>query len=192
MVHISISYTGDLHCVAVHGPSQSEVATDAPVDNNGKGEAFSPTDLVATALGTCMATVMSIAAQRHQIDLNGMTVEITKEMSKDTPRRIVRLGGEGGVGRPAPGHVERAGEARRLQLRDLLLRRGPVRRGDDPRDLLERDLVRPRPAGQTRDSGGVLGQRWAGRGLGLSVGAAPTRTAFWTKAYILSAPYAAQ
>jgi putative redox protein len=101
MVNISIRYTGDLHCVAVHDPSKSEIATDAPVDNNGKGEAFSPTDLVATALGTCMATVMSIAAQRHQIELNGMTVEITKEMSKDTPRRIVRLASEMRIPLPA-------------------------------------------------------------------------------------------
>lgn len=94
MVNISISYTGGLHCVATHEPSGSELATDAPVDNNGKGEAFSPTDLVATALGTCMATVMAIAAQRHQIELNGMRVSITKEMSKDMPRRIVRLASE--------------------------------------------------------------------------------------------------
>lgn len=91
MVQISIRYTGELHCVATHEPSQSEVATDAPVDNNGKGEAFSPTDLVATALGTCMATVMAIAAQRHQVELSGTRVSISKEMSKDTPRRIARL-----------------------------------------------------------------------------------------------------
>ncbi len=107
MVNISIRYTGDLHCVAVHGPSRSEVATDAPIDNNGKGEAFSPTDLVATALGTCMATVMSIAAQRHQIELNGMTVEITKEMSKDTPRRIARLASEMRIPLPQD-HPQRA------------------------------------------------------------------------------------
>ncbi len=94
MVQISIRYTGELHCVATHEPSQSELATDAPVDNNGKGEAFSPTDLVATALGTCMATVMAIAAQRHQVELKGTTVRITKEMSKDTPRRIARLASE--------------------------------------------------------------------------------------------------
>ncbi len=91
MVQISIRYTGELHCVATHEPSQSELATDAPVDNNGKGEAFSPTDLVATALGTCMATVLAIAAQRHNVELNGMRVSICKEMSKDTPRRIARL-----------------------------------------------------------------------------------------------------
>ncbi len=94
MVNISIRYTGDLHCAAIHGPSRSELATDAPVDNNGKGEAFSPTDLVATALGTCMATIMAMAAQRHGIELNGMTVSVTKEMSKDMPRRIVRLASE--------------------------------------------------------------------------------------------------
>ena len=101
MVNISIRYTGDLHCSAVHGPSNNEIATDAPVDNNGKGQAFSPTDLVATALGTCMATVMGIAAQRHQIDLDGMRVEITKEMSKDTPRRIARLASEMHIPLPA-------------------------------------------------------------------------------------------
>ncbi len=94
MVQISIRYTGELHCVATHEPSYSEVATDAPVDNNGKGEAFSPTDLVATALGTCMATVMAIAAQRHQVELSGMRVSICKEMSKDIPRRIARLASE--------------------------------------------------------------------------------------------------
>jgi len=107
MVNISIRYTGDLHCAATHGPSQSELATDAPVDNNGKGESFSPTDLVATALGSCMATVMAIAAQRHQIELDGMTVEITKEMSKDMPRRIVRLASEMRIPLPAD-HPQRS------------------------------------------------------------------------------------
>ena len=94
MVNIFVPYTGDLYCAAMHGPSQTDLATDAPVDNNGKGESFSPTDLVATALGTCMATVMAIAAQRHGIELKGMTVSVTKEMSKDTPRRIARLASE--------------------------------------------------------------------------------------------------
>ena len=60
MVNISINYTGDLHCDATHGPSKSKIATDAPTDNKGKGEAFSPTDLVATALGTCMGTIMGM------------------------------------------------------------------------------------------------------------------------------------
>ncbi|MDQ6655017.1 MAG: OsmC family protein [Verrucomicrobiota bacterium] len=107
MVNISIRYTGELHCVAVHGPSQTEVATDAPVDNNGRGESFSPTDLVATALGTCMATIMGIAAQRHQIVLDGMTISVTKEMSKDMPRRIVRLASEMRIPLPQ-NHPQRA------------------------------------------------------------------------------------
>ena len=107
MVNISIRYTGDLHCAATHGPSRSELATDAPVDNNGKGESFSPTDLVATALGTCMATVMGIAAQRHGVELKGTTLEITKEMSKDMPRRIVRLASEMRIPLPQD-HPQRA------------------------------------------------------------------------------------
>ncbi len=93
MVNISISYAGDLHCAAIHSPSQTEIATDAPTDNQGKGEAFSPTDLVAAALGTCMATTMAIVAERKEIDLKGMTVQVTKEMA-DKPRRIGRLGVE--------------------------------------------------------------------------------------------------
>ena len=91
MVNISIRYTGELHCAATHGPSKTELATDAPADNKGKGESFSPTDLVATALGTCMATTMAIVAETHGVDLAGMTVEIGKEMSKDAPRRIAAL-----------------------------------------------------------------------------------------------------
>lgn len=101
MVNISIRYTGELHCMATHEPSGRELATDAPVDNNGKGESFSPTDLVATALGTCMATVMAIAAQRHGVELNGVSVTTSKEMSKDIPRRIVRLASEMRIPLPA-------------------------------------------------------------------------------------------
>lgn len=91
MVKISIRYEGELRCAAEHGPSGSEIQTDAPVDNHGRGECFSPTDLVAAGLGTCMATVMGIVAERHGIDLRGMQVEVTKEMSADAPRRIARL-----------------------------------------------------------------------------------------------------
>ena len=94
MVNVSITYTGDLHCDASHGPSGSTLATDAPTDNKGKGESFSPTDLVATALATCMATTAGIAAQDHGIDLSGMSVKIEKHMSKDAPRRIVGLPSE--------------------------------------------------------------------------------------------------
>ena len=94
MVEVSIKYTGDLHCDATHGPSKSKIATDAPTDNKGKGETFSPTDLVATALGTCMSTIMGMAAKDHGLDLRGMTVEVKKEMSKDAPRRIIGLPSE--------------------------------------------------------------------------------------------------
>ncbi len=94
MVNISISYDGELHCTATHEPSKSELATDAPVDNNGKGESFSPTDLVATALGTCMSTILAMTAEKNGLDVKGMTVKVSKEMSKDAPRRIVGLPSE--------------------------------------------------------------------------------------------------
>src|SRR3954454_11146617 len=105
MVQISIDYTGQLHCSATHGPSKTELVTDAPLDNLGKGEAFSPTDLVATALGTCIATTMGIVAQKHGIDLRGMTVNVTKEMAND-PRRIGRLTSEVRIPLP-PDHPQR-------------------------------------------------------------------------------------
>ena len=91
MVEISIEYQGRLHCEATHGPSKATVTTDAPVDNQGRGESFSPTDLVATALGSCVATIMGIYAERHDLDLSGMKVSVEKHMSTDSPRRIVRL-----------------------------------------------------------------------------------------------------
>lgn len=90
-VSISIDYEGGLRCRATHGPSQNTFVTDAPVDNHGKGESFSPTDLVATALATCMATVIGIKAQQKGYDLPGMKVSVEKHMSEDSPRRIVRL-----------------------------------------------------------------------------------------------------
>ena len=91
MVEIKIDYQGELHCRAIHGPSGTVLETDAPVDNNGRGESFSPTDLVATALGVCMATVMGIVAKRKEISLEGMKVTVKKHMSTDTPRRISKL-----------------------------------------------------------------------------------------------------
>ena len=91
MVRLTSTYEGGLRCRAVHGPSGTTLITDAPVDNHGKGESFSPTDLVATALGACMMTIMGIVAERHGLDLKGMTAETVKEMSKDMPRRIASL-----------------------------------------------------------------------------------------------------
>ena len=106
MVEVSVKYTGDLHCDATHGPSQARIATDAPSDNKGKGEAFSPTDLVATALATCITTTMGIKAEDLGVDLRGMTVSVQKEMSNDPPRRIVALPSE--VHIPlAPDHPQR-------------------------------------------------------------------------------------
>ncbi|AHM61965.1 putative redox protein, regulator of disulfide bond formation [Flammeovirgaceae bacterium 311] len=84
-------YSGNLRTQAVHQKSNTSLITDAPTDNNGKGEAFSPTDLVAAALGSCMATIMGIWAARHEIDLSGLNWEVTKHMSPDAPRRIVAI-----------------------------------------------------------------------------------------------------
>jgi len=82
-----IIYLGNLRTEAEHLRSGTKIITDAPVDNNGKGEAFSPTDLVATALGSCMITIMGISARNHDIDMEGTEVDITKVMGSG-PRRI--------------------------------------------------------------------------------------------------------
>jgi putative redox protein len=91
MVEIRIRYEGALRCAAQHVPSANELVTDAPLDNRGRGESFSPTDLVATALGTCMLTIMGIRAQQHGWSLEGATVLVRKGMAADLPRRIGRL-----------------------------------------------------------------------------------------------------
>jgi putative redox protein len=91
MVAIRVEYQGDLHCKAAHGPSGTELTTDAPVDNHGRGESFSPTDLVATALGTCMLTVMGILARTLNVDISGSTAIVEKEMTSAAPRKIQRL-----------------------------------------------------------------------------------------------------
>jgi putative redox protein len=91
MVKISMIYEGGLHCRLAHGPSGSEISTDAPKDNQGKGEAFSPTDLVASALGACILTTMAIYATRHSIELAGAKSEVIKEMVADPARRIGKI-----------------------------------------------------------------------------------------------------
>ena len=91
MVNIQIEYQGDLHCKATHGPSGTELNTDAPKDNQGRGESFSPTDLVATALGACMLTILGIAARTLNIDISGATAAVEKEMTVAPPRRIGQL-----------------------------------------------------------------------------------------------------
>ena len=90
-VEIDIAYLGELRCEATHKLSGKQIFTDAPLDNHGKGESFSPTDLVATALGACMLTIMGIVAQRNNWDLGGTTVHVVKEMAARPARRIGKL-----------------------------------------------------------------------------------------------------
>ena len=90
MITSKITYSGDLRTTAIHVRSSQEVITDAPIDNQGKGEAFSPTDLVCTALCSCMMTIMGQVAERETIPLEGITAEITKVMSS-SPRKISEI-----------------------------------------------------------------------------------------------------
>ena len=87
-VEIQALYTGRLGCTATHQPSGKTLQSDAPVDNGGKGESFSPTDLVATALGTCILTILGLVSERHDLDLTGAQVNVTKEMIQKPVRRI--------------------------------------------------------------------------------------------------------
>lgn len=90
MATSKVTYLGDLRTSSVHLQSGNTIITDAPTDNHGKGEAFSPTDSVANALATCMLTVMGIKAKDLQVDFSGSTAEVTKIMGTD-PRRIVEI-----------------------------------------------------------------------------------------------------
>jgi uncharacterized OsmC-like protein len=91
MVRIDITVEGELRCTAVHEPSKTTLISDPPVDNQGKGESFSPTDLLATSLGTCMGTYIGIAAAKNGWDLRGTSIVVKKEMVADPLRRIGRL-----------------------------------------------------------------------------------------------------
>lgn len=91
MVNITATYEGDLHCTLTHGPSGQTLTTDAPVDNHGRGETFSPTDLCASSLISCIATIMSIKGRSFGLELKGMTLSVEKHMSAESPRRIARL-----------------------------------------------------------------------------------------------------
>lgn len=90
MATSKIIYNGSLRTTSIHLQSGKEIITDAPVDNNGKGEAFSPTDLLATSFGNCMMTIMGIAANTHGIDLTGLSAEVTKVMAAE-PRRVSEI-----------------------------------------------------------------------------------------------------
>ena len=90
MVRIDATYDGNLRCTATHAPSGTELITDAPVDNNGKGESFSPTDLLATSMLTCIMTIVAIRADSKQIDVTGMPGNVEKSMAAN-PRRVAKL-----------------------------------------------------------------------------------------------------
>ena len=90
MIQIDTEYVGNLRCVAEHVPSGVTLNTDAPEDNHGEGCSFSPTDLIATALGTCIATILGIQADKHDVNLEGTEVTVEKQMASD-PRRIDSL-----------------------------------------------------------------------------------------------------
>lgn len=85
-----VTYLGELRTSSIHLNSGSEIISDAPLDNNGKGEAFSPTDTVANALASCMFTVMGIKAREMNVDFSNSTAEVTKIMGTD-PRRITEI-----------------------------------------------------------------------------------------------------
>jgi uncharacterized OsmC-like protein len=82
-----ITYLGNLRTESIHLQSGETILTDAPIDNNGRGQAFSPTDLLSTSLGNCMMTIMGIVAERHGINMEGTTIDITKIMESN-PRRV--------------------------------------------------------------------------------------------------------
>lgn len=91
MPTIHTEYLGQLRTQAQHLQSGQTLITDAPTDNHGRGEAFSPTDLLSASLGACMLTIMGIKAQQLGLDLTGTEVDITKEMTTDGPRRVRRI-----------------------------------------------------------------------------------------------------
>lgn len=91
MPTVETLYLGGLRTEATHSKSGIKILTDAPVDNHGKGEAFSPTDLTAASLGSCMLTIIGILAERDHLELTGTHLAITKTMSAETPRRIVKI-----------------------------------------------------------------------------------------------------
>ncbi len=90
MATSKVTYLGGLRTTSTHLQSGNEIITDAPVDNQGKGEAFSPTDLLATSFANCMITIMGIAANTHDIDMDGTTAEVTKIM-EPSPRRVTEI-----------------------------------------------------------------------------------------------------
>jgi putative redox protein len=91
MATVQTTYLGQLRTEATHNQSGTQIITDAPLDNHGRGEAFSPTDLVATALGSCMMTIMGIVAKHDGIDISSSSIELTKVMTAELPRKIAKI-----------------------------------------------------------------------------------------------------
>jgi uncharacterized OsmC-like protein len=128
-VEITLAYLGELRCTATHGPSGQILQTDAPVDNCGRGESFSPTDLVAAALGACILTILGIQAKKHGLDLTGTEVRVEKHMQAEPLRRIASL--------PVRITVPIAVNARLRQVLERAARTCPVHQS------LRADLDRP-------------------------------------------------
>lgn len=115
MVEFFLTYDGGLRCSATHGPSGREITTDAPTDNLGKGESFSPTDLCATSLGVCMVTTMAIFAQRQGFDFPaGAKLAVRKIMTSEPPRKIARI--EVDLDIPLPADYPQRAELERVAI----------------------------------------------------------------------------
>jgi uncharacterized OsmC-like protein len=91
MATAHVTYLGGLHTECKHLQSGASISTDAPVDNHGRGEAFSPTDLLSTSLAACAMTIMGIYGEEHKVDVTGMTAEVAKTMSTESPRRVAAV-----------------------------------------------------------------------------------------------------
>ena len=131
MSTVSCRYNGELRCEATHHGSAAVLMTDAPIDNAGKGEEFSPTDLLATALATCMLTIMGITARSRNWSIEGSTADVDKQMNQSGPRRVERLR----VHLNLPEHLSE--EQRTLLQR--VAEQCPVKRSLDP--LIQMELI---------------------------------------------------
>jgi putative redox protein len=129
-VRIDVAYEGDWQCTAIHGPSKIRLATDAPIEYPGaKARSFSPTDLLAAALGTCMTTLVAMAAEKRGLSVKGLRTEVDKEMSTEPPRRITRLA----VRMVLPASLE----AQTRQALEAIARACPVGRSLHPETKVE-------------------------------------------------------
>ena len=129
MPPVSCRYSGELRCEATHHGSGAVLITDAPIDNAGKGEEFSPTDLLATSVATCMLTIMGITAKSRDWSIEGSTAEVDKQMTQSGPRKVEKLR----VHLKLPQHL--SNEQRALLQR--VAEQCPVKRSLDPSIQLE-------------------------------------------------------